>query len=131
MLSALNNSRFEPPSVRKIDYVDWPIEERILCFTRKNSQETLTYESEHMDVNEDRVNAHLSQNGKFVQTKETITAHMINLDWFYRDGRTIIDLAKTLMDQPNELYASEFVSNTLGHFWPKIKTEILIYRCLP
>jgi len=98
VLAALNDSRSEPTSVKMIDYIEWPTEEKIGCFTREHSVGVLTYESRHMDVDETKMNEYFSQNGKFVQSKETIKAHIINLDWFYRDGKTIIDLAETLMD---------------------------------
>ena len=45
---------------------------------------------------------------------------MINLDWFYRDGKTIIDFAKSLKEKPDQIIASDFVKNVLNHFWPKI-----------
>ena len=45
---------------------------------------------------------------------------MINLDWFYRDGKTIIDFAKSLQGKPDQLINSEFVRAILKHFWPKI-----------
>ena len=98
VLSALNNSKFEPTSVRLLDYIEWPTHEKILCFDVEHSQATVTYQSEFMDINEDTINEYISQKGKFKTEKETIKAHMINLDWFYRDGKTIINLAEILKD---------------------------------
>ena len=37
----------------RLDYVEWPKTNRICCFEFSHDVETLTYESEFMDVNED------------------------------------------------------------------------------
>ena len=53
--------------------------------------------------------------------EQVITVRMVNMDWFYKDNKLFIDFAKLmLINNPDELYSSDFVKFTLNEFWETV-----------
>ena len=56
---------------------------------------------------------------------------MINIEWFHRDEKLLIDFASIVKDKPDDLYDTEFVRDTLDLYWYAIRNNIFKYRVLP
>ena len=52
VLEALDNCRYMPDSMTRLEEIQWPERKKTLCCKFENTVDTLTYESEYTDVNE-------------------------------------------------------------------------------
>ena len=62
-----------------------------------------------------------------------VNVRVIHMDWFYRDNPegSFIDFATIMVDQREEVYATEFVQAVLNQEWPSIKKYTIRWRMLP
>ena len=70
VLATFNTCRYEPFSMTELDFLKWPTHKSILCCKVKNELDTVIYESEFMDVTEDKINKYFTNEGDLECSKE-------------------------------------------------------------